>query len=133
MKVSSLFFVLFLICTSCAGKKIISPYPEVIPFIKIEIRAELKHRAEQNLARLEIGRYMPDSIYPNPAFESITIETSLMIKESVLSIYNVNGQELIKQEIKDRKTQIDISKLTSGIYFVKLISDKTVEVIKIIK
>jgi hypothetical protein len=73
------------------------------------------------------------NIYPIPALESISIEASLAIKGSILTILNVNGQELIRQQIKDSKTQIDIGNLTSGMYFVKLITDKTVEVRKIIK
>jgi hypothetical protein len=44
-----------------------------------------------------------------------------------------SGQEVLKQTIKNTKTQIDISSLSSGIYFVKLINDKQVEVRKIIK
>ena len=72
-------------------------------------------------------------IYPIPAFEKISVEISPMIKESMLTIYNISGQELIKQQIKNNKTEIDISNLTRGIYFVKLITGKTVEVRKIIK
>ena len=72
-------------------------------------------------------------IYPIPAFEKISVETSPVIKESMLTIYNISGQELIKQQIKNNKTEIDISNLTRGIYFVKLITGKTVEVRKIIK
>ena len=72
-------------------------------------------------------------IYPNPANNKLTIETPQLTKESTLTILNLNGQELIRQQVKDSKTQIDISNLASGIYFVKLITDMTVEVRKIIK
>ena len=73
------------------------------------------------------------SFYPNPANTMITIETAQTAKESVMSILNMNGQELLKQQIKDISTQIDVSKLSSGIYFVKLITGNTVEVKKMIK
>jgi photosystem II stability/assembly factor-like uncharacterized protein len=72
-------------------------------------------------------------IYPNPVSEQLTIETTKLTKESTLTIVNVSGQELIRQNMKDSKTQLDISNLTKGIYFVKLITDKKVEVRKIIK
>jgi len=72
-------------------------------------------------------------IYPNPTRSIIIIEITQLTKENILTICNINGQELIRQQVKDSKIQIDISNLTSGIYFVKLITDKTVEVRKIIK
>ncbi len=71
------------------------------------------------------------NVYPNPAINKITIE--IPTKESTLTILNVNGQELIKLQIKDNKTQIDISKFDKGIYFIKLKTDNKVEVRKIIK
>ncbi|MDD5571365.1 MAG: T9SS type A sorting domain-containing protein [Bacteroidales bacterium] len=73
------------------------------------------------------------SIYPNPAKDKIIIKTQQTSTQSYLTILNVNGQKLIEKQIKDTKTQLDISKLKSGIYFLKLMSNKTVEVRKIIK
>ncbi len=72
-------------------------------------------------------------VYPNPATEKLLLEFPQTLKESTLIITTVSGQELIQQQINDCKSQIDIRNLTSGIYLVKLISDKTVDVIKIIK
>ncbi|MFA6925339.1 MAG: T9SS type A sorting domain-containing protein [Bacteroidales bacterium] len=72
-------------------------------------------------------------IYPNHVSSQLTVETTPLAKERILTILNIKGQELIRKKLVDTKTQIDISNLTSGIYFVKLITDKTVEVRKIIK
>ena len=72
-------------------------------------------------------------VYPNPANYKITIVLEQGIKEGILTICNVNGQELIKQHIKNIETTIDIEDLTSGIYFLKLITDNTVEERKILK
>ena len=72
------------------------------------------------------------SVYPNPAHEKITIEIPGTAKESTLTILNINGQETLSYKITESKTQIDISKLTTGVYFVKLITDKTVDVSKVI-
>ena len=72
-------------------------------------------------------------IYPTPANGAITIEINNLTKENTLTILNISGQELIRQQIKESKTQLDINNLTSGVYFLKLITDKTVEVRKIIK
>ena len=73
------------------------------------------------------------SLYPNPAIDKITIETSSMLTKTKLSISNLSGQELITRQITSPKTQLDISSLPSGIYFVRLKNDKTVAMGKFIK
>jgi hypothetical protein len=73
------------------------------------------------------------NIYPSPAVNSLTIETPTIASESTLSILNINGQEIINKQITNNKTHLDISNLTTGMYFVRLVSDKNVEVRKFIK
>jgi uncharacterized delta-60 repeat protein len=77
---------------------------------------------------LDKKRYL---MYPNPANSQITIESTQKI--FLLTICDIDGQELKRQQINNTRTQLDISNLASGIYFVKLISDKTFVVRKIIK
>ena len=73
------------------------------------------------------------SLYPNPAFDQITIETSAIPEQSQLTISNINNQQLITRQITAPKTQLDISSLSSGVYFVRLTSEKTVVTGKFIK
>jgi hypothetical protein len=73
------------------------------------------------------------SLYPNPATDIVTIETSGIAKESYLAILNSQGQKLITRQITKSKTQLDISSLPGGVYLVRLTNDKTVQVGKIIK
>lgn len=73
------------------------------------------------------------NVYPNPANFEITIEYLGNNKNCTLTVLNINGQELIRQQIINRKTKIDISNLKKGTYILKVITDKTVEVRKIIK
>jgi hypothetical protein len=70
------------------------------------------------------------SIYPNPTSSHITIETPSI---GHLTILNLNGQEIITRQITGPKTQLDISNLPGGVYFVRLTNDRTVTVGKIIK
>jgi beta-glucanase (GH16 family) len=56
------------------------------------------------------------SIYPNPSNNSVTIETSLSIKEKL--IYDLNGK-LVKT-ISDDSKEIYISELSKGIYILKI-------------
>jgi photosystem II stability/assembly factor-like uncharacterized protein len=72
-------------------------------------------------------------IYPNPSSTHVTIETFSIPTKSRLSIMNPNGQELITRQITEPKTQIDISNLPSGLYFVRVTGERTVEVGKFVK
>jgi photosystem II stability/assembly factor-like uncharacterized protein len=69
-------------------------------------------------------------IYPNPASNKIIIENS---GEGLLSIQNLYGQELLNQHMSDASSQIDINRLPSGIYIMKLTNEKTMQVRKFIK
>ncbi len=69
-------------------------------------------------------------IYPNPASTYITIEKA---GEGHLSILNLNGQILITRQITESKTQIDVSRLPSGVYILKLVGRTGVRVSKFVK
>lgn len=73
------------------------------------------------------------SVYPNPARDKITVEISKASIGNSLAIVNVEGQQLLTQQITENKTQIDISCLPSGVYFVQLINDNMIGIEKIIK
>jgi photosystem II stability/assembly factor-like uncharacterized protein len=72
----------------------------------------------------------PLRVYPNPSSDKINISTST---KGHLSILNLNGQQLLQQEIKDSKTTIDICTLPSGVYMLKLVGKKGMQIGKIIK
>jgi hypothetical protein len=73
------------------------------------------------------------SIYPNPATNKITIEIAEGQAPSQLSIINLNGEEVLTRSLIKPKTQIDITNLPSGVYFVRLTNDNAVEVGKFVK
>ncbi len=60
------------------------------------------------------------NIYPNPANDNIIIENSTFAKNQTISVYNIQGNMLLQQAIWQTKTEIDISTLAKGIYFVNL-------------
>jgi Secretion system C-terminal sorting domain len=70
------------------------------------------------------------TVYPNPSSGKITISTP---NKGNLSILNLSGQELITHPITEPKTQLDITSLPSGVYFVRVTNDRTVQVGKFIK
>ena len=58
-------------------------------------------------------------LYPNPARNKLISETDHDNDICTISVIDVNGQELIKHTVIGCKTEIDISNLAKGVYFIK--------------
>jgi len=69
------------------------------------------------------------SIFPNPVIDTIYINNVKNIDE--INIINVNGQ-VVKQFTNDLE-KLDVSELSSGVYFLSIISQDKMKRIKIIK
>ena len=80
-----------------------------------------------------ISNTSPIKIFPNPATTEIVVEAVHSLLPGYFIIYNLQGQQLISRPVTESKTQLNISSLPSGVYFVRLSNDRTVEVGKIIK
>ena len=82
---------------------------------------------------------MPDNaltIYPNPAKEIITVEVPKSIISNnygSISFYGLTGQELRQQKMQGSTTEINVSSLPTGIYFVKYVSQGYTETGKFVK
>ena len=72
-------------------------------------------------------------IYPNPAVDQITIENPSFAKDQTIFVYDVQGQFLIQQPLLQAKTNIDISTLAGGIYYIKVKTEKGTFVRKFVK
>lgn len=72
-------------------------------------------------------------IYPNPAKNKITIENSELTAKEFISIYNMQGQLLLNQEIQNSKTEIDINQFSKGIYVLIITSGNSKMISKIVK
>jgi hypothetical protein len=73
------------------------------------------------------------TIIPNPSNNKITISLPAITGNSNLSIFNVNGVIVIEKQLTDNETQIDISALPRGVYFVRVQNEKMVDVGKLVK
>ena len=67
----------------------------------------------------DITRQMDISIYPNPASHYLKIESQDLIGEMVL-IFSVNGQLIKEFQHQELITNLPITNLPSGTYFVKI-------------
>jgi hypothetical protein len=67
------------------------------------------------------GRKASLNVYPNPAIDVLNIEVlNANFKNSVVTIYNVSGVEVMSVDMIGNKKSLDIEKLTSGAYLVKV-------------
>jgi len=67
------------------------------------------------------------SIYPNPASDVLVID-SAPSENSRMKIVDINGKEVLTPKLEGASTQIDVSKLDKGVYFV--IIENNNEIIK---
>lgn len=66
------------------------------------------------------------NIYPNPVEDNLNIKTSADVINKVATIFDINGKRVLNLKLKS--TTIDVSNLTSGIYFLRLESEgKTIK------
>ena len=72
-------------------------------------------------------------IYPNPSSDRVTIETSAISTQNQLSIMNLSGQEVLTSQLTKASIIIDISGLPCGVYVVKLIGSKGMQMGKFVK
>ncbi len=73
------------------------------------------------------------NIFPNPTKDKINIEAPSTVKEFNVTVYNLVGQEVIKQQVKNSKGEIDLTNLPAAEYLVKITYNKITETKKIIK
>ena len=59
-------------------------------------------------------------VFPNPANDKITIEADAQL--SIVSIYNLQGQKALEVNPNQQETNINISDLVAGMYFIKAVT-----------
>jgi photosystem II stability/assembly factor-like uncharacterized protein len=59
-------------------------------------------------------------VYPNPAANMVTIEMLKTYERGYVTVYNNYGQEVLRYDINDRVTTLDVSCLGSGLYFIRI-------------
>jgi hypothetical protein len=78
------------------------------------------------------NKRMPVSVFPNPVFDELKINNPYK-GISTIKIQSAVGTEVFSGEIDNESSNIDVSALSEGIYFLEIISGKEVTVFKIMK
>lgn len=69
--------------------------------------------------------------YPNPVKNSLSISNASLIEE--IEITSLLGQRILTKKVNELQTKLNLSELSNGVYFVKVISEGQEKTIKIIK
>lgn len=74
------------------------------------------------------------SVYTNPSFIQITVETcTVPPPKTYLTIFNLNGQQLIERQITEPTTMVELVVLPCGIYVARLVWEKGIQVVKFVR
>jgi hypothetical protein len=72
------------------------------------------------------------TIYPNPAEDLITVTIREPFANPYLEIWNLCGQKILEQYLTGQSIQVDISSLSSGIYFIRIRYISGQEILKLV-
>jgi hypothetical protein len=72
-------------------------------------------------------------IYPNPVVNYPDIESPDELTGGIISVYDISGNILLCTKINSSKCSIDLSELSSGLYFIKIIDAISIKSFRIIK
>jgi hypothetical protein len=87
------------------------------------------NRYRENPLSITIPAELPFTIYPNPTNGKIDIKTELSYHNIKISVYTLYGETVITTN----QTEIDISSLSSGIYYLELEMDDQIGIKKVVK
>lgn len=71
-------------------------------------------------------------LYPNPIKDILNIEPKIQDSYKI-SLHNIQGQAILSTDTTTGNQQIDISKLSTGIYFLTIISGQNQSTLKVVK
>ena len=86
--------------------------------------------SEENVNEIETNNI---SVYPNPVDDRLYIETLTQTQTLTIEIYDVYGRRQQQSAVSSQPSVIDVENLKSGIYFVKINTEKGNIVKRIIK
>ncbi len=74
-------------------------------------------------------------LYPNPTSESFTVQSSQLVSETTISLYDIQGKVLISEKMQPQNGTLtmDVSSLENGVYFVRISSEGNSVVKKLLK
>ena len=98
----------------------------------IESKERLAVTAKLNISLATPDFTLPEfSYYPNPVHHTLNISNNSNIDE--IEIFSVTGKSVLIKKINNDHSEIDLSNVASGVYFLKVKADGQTKTIKILK
>jgi hypothetical protein len=72
-------------------------------------------------------------IFPNPATDLVYIAIPNSYENKKITLINIEGKTVLQSTLNERINKLDISTLSSGIYFIQIENKNTTELIKFVK
>jgi len=89
-----------------------------------------KNNLNSPLDNLDFNNTIEVTYFPNPAIDFVNFEAYNSIEK--ISIYNVLGEVVLKENIYDQNYKLDVSRLTTGSYFIKLENKNQIKTFKLL-
>ncbi|MBK7431326.1 MAG: T9SS type A sorting domain-containing protein [Bacteroidetes bacterium] len=64
------------------------------------------------------------NIFPNPAFDNITLELPAKINEVLCTIYDLSGRKILSYRLTETRNQISVADFSAGGYMIGLIGEE---------
>ena len=104
--------------------------PIMIPGAELKVTYTFTIRGGEEYVFNMNFKYSPDAVeenysalfsnaYPNPASNFVNFDCEM--QNATIAIYNMMGQEVIRQDVNDTHVSVNVSDLTDGIYFYSII------------
>lgn len=74
-------------------------------------------------------------LYPNPTEDFVILEFPKLDQDYAIELYNTNGKRIVTKQIYQIETYIDVSKLATAVYFLRVLGSnkKKIKIYKIVK
>lgn len=90
------------------------------------------HRAPETKAEAR-EQLKEVSIYPNPVVSYFEVVYPSSVGDIKVEVYDILGKKLVSRVITPEDRSVQVSKLSKGIYMVRLSSEKASKIFKIVK
>ena len=72
-------------------------------------------------------------VYPNPFTDKVVLDLTDPAQKGTVDIFDSTGRKLMSRKLNESRTEIDLHAFTEGIYYLKVITNKSITTRKIVK
>lgn len=120
---------------SYSGTIYLAPYSSLVLVKKQAIQVILDSGKPKEILKMEEIKLNKIKIYPNPTSDYLQIDLGSAEQKRSVQVFDNLGRKLLDQNINNQENafSIDVSSLKEGIYYLNILTDKTVYKEKFIK